>query len=197
MSIIVAVKHGDTVYMGADTQITYGDGEKRNSLLESDRKIHKFENGLLVGATGAADDILRVIYNKTIFEIPQEGLTKKFVVNEIVPKLFAYFKEKDCLVAEKNDDDAEKSRMRCSFVLAYKNKIIYIHGDFGVWENARFCAAGAGGSYAFPYLEAFDHKDDVNGQLVRAMRGCAKHDNSISAPFILIDSKNLTYTVTE
>lgn len=196
MSVIVAMKHNGTVYMGADTQCSCGD-EKKNSLIESERKIIKLDNGLLLGGTGRADVLMRLFYSKGIFTVPEEGLTKKHIVTEIVPKLFKYLDERNLICEPDEDDDDEKCHMRCSLMLVHKDKIFYLNGYFGVWENARFCIIGSGTSYAFPYLDSYDGKGDVNDVLLAAMRGCSKHDSSVSAPYILIDSRNQTYSVRE
>lgn len=197
MSVIVAVKHGGIVYMGADTQLTYESGERKNSTIESERKIYKFANGLLMGAVGRADTIMRLVYAKDIFTVPSEGLSKRHIVTEIVPKMFEFLDKRKLVVEPDEDDDDERCYMRCSFLLAHKDKLFYISRYFGVWENARYCIAGSGSPYAFAHFNSFDYNGDINGQLVAAMRNCAKHDNSVSAPFMLIDSKNLEYAVRE
>ena len=51
MSVIVAVKENGVVYMGADTQTTSG-RKKHNGLNETAFKIHRLENGILVGFCG-------------------------------------------------------------------------------------------------------------------------------------------------
>ena len=51
MSVIVAIKENDVVYMGADSQTTAG-MRKRSYLNETGFKIVRLENGILVGFCG-------------------------------------------------------------------------------------------------------------------------------------------------
>ena len=60
MAIVIAYKKGDTVYMGTDTRVIVNE-HKKNELCESNYKIQKMDNGLLVGIT--ADRLTR----QTIF----------------------------------------------------------------------------------------------------------------------------------
>lgn len=197
MSVVIAVKHGGVVYMGADTQVTYGDCEKKNSTIESERKIFKFDNGLLLGSVGRGDEIMRLTYSKDIFTVPSEGLSKRYIVTEIVPKIFSFLVERKLLKEPEEDDETSRTRMRSSHILAYRDKIFYINTTFGVWECARFCVAGSGGEYAFPYLNTFNYEGDINGQILRAMKCCAKHDSSVSSPYIFINNKKYAFEVRE
>ena len=199
MSVIVAVKHNGAVYMGADSQTTYGNEVKKNSVIESERKITKLNNGLLIGGVGNASIIRRIVNSKDIFTVPSEGLSKKYIVTQIIPILFKFLDEKQLLSDkdEEDDDDEELCSMHCSFIIAHNDKLFYINRRLGVWENSKFCVAGSGGAFAFPYLSAFDDCGDVNGQLLNAMRGSAKHDAAVSGPYVFIDSRNLVYTIKE
>ena len=48
MSILIAYKKNDTVYMGTDTRVIVNDF-KKNEICESNYKIQKLENGILLG----------------------------------------------------------------------------------------------------------------------------------------------------
>ena len=51
MSIVIGIKKDGVIYMGADTQRTCG-GTKCNCLSESNFKITRFKNGVLLGHVG-------------------------------------------------------------------------------------------------------------------------------------------------
>ncbi len=195
MSIIVAVKHGGAVFMGADTQTSYKDF-KTNSLAENNFKITRLPCGLLIGSSGRADIAARVVHAENVFTVPPEGLSKKYIVTVIIPELFHFLDERELLGTDDDDDEDEESgSMDCSLILAHKDKLFYINGNFSVWECDKFCVGGSGDGFAFPYMKSFDDGKDVHGQLLTAMRAAARHDQAVSAPFILIDSKNLDYKV--
>ena len=64
MSVILAYKKDDAIYMATDTRVVVNSC-KRNDLLESNYKIQKMENGLLVGITG------EMMERQTIFAYPE------------------------------------------------------------------------------------------------------------------------------
>ena len=51
MSVVMAVKQGNRIWFGADTQATRG-GDRYNQLSPNDFKVMKFDNGVLLSATG-------------------------------------------------------------------------------------------------------------------------------------------------
>jgi len=63
MSIIVAYKNKDVVYMAADTQVT-GGTTKMRTISEFNYKISKLENGILLACSG--DVATHQIINKNI-----------------------------------------------------------------------------------------------------------------------------------
>lgn len=193
MSIVVALKCDGYVYMGADTQVT-ADYEKWNPLLESEYKIKKFPDGLLVGGVGSGRILMRLMCRKEFFVLPKGSLTKKHIVMQIVPAIFSYLEANKLL--EEVDGEDKECEMNASLILAHGDRLFTVGRKFEVTERANFCGIGAGKLYGFPYLSAFDG-GDPNACLLSAMSCAAKHDNTVGAPFVFIDSKNLTYTVKE
>ena len=87
MSVIVAIREGDTVYMGADSQRSSNIRISRG-FNESFYKITRFENGILAGFCGPAAVKQRILSEKDIFTLDEDGvLTKKHIVNSVIPKL--------------------------------------------------------------------------------------------------------------
>ena len=58
-------------------------------------------------------------------------------------------------------------------------------------------ATGSGANAVNYGLSRIDKSKDINEQLLRLLRISAKHDTRVSAPFILIDTKDLRFTVKE
>lgn len=83
MSVIVAIKSGDAIYMGCDTQTTSGK-DKENKLQESTFKISKLRSGMLVGICGKVAAHQSVCDDESVFEIEKGELTKKEIVNNFI-----------------------------------------------------------------------------------------------------------------
>lgn len=92
MCVIVAIKSGDAIYMGCDTQTTSGK-DKENKLHESTFKISKLRSGMLVGICGKVVAHQSVCDDESVFEIEKCELTKKEIVNNIIPKIKAKLKD--------------------------------------------------------------------------------------------------------
>ena len=115
MSVIVAIKSENVIYMGCDTQTTSGK-DKENKLQESTFKISKLRSGMLVGICGKVAAHQSVCDDESVFEIENGELTKKEIVNNIIPKIKAKLKD----IA---GDTSENERMPISIILAYKDKL--------------------------------------------------------------------------
>lgn len=88
----MAIKSGDAIYMGCDTQTTSGK-DKENKLQESTYKISKLRSGMLVGICGKVAAHQSVCDDESVFEIEKCELTKKEIVNNIIPKIKAKLKD--------------------------------------------------------------------------------------------------------
>lgn len=185
MSVIVAVKENGVVYMGADTQTTMG-VKKRNGLNETAVKIHRLENGILVGFCGkvaAKQDILSI---KDIFVLDENSdLNKKHIVNHIIPKLVDKMGQ---------IGDEEMGSLDVSIILAYKDKLYRITASLSVIclnDNAK---AGAGAYFVNYYLQ--ERKDlPVKNRIIKSLMASAKQCDSVGGPYVLIDTKNLEYEI--
>ena len=83
MSLIVAIKKDDVVYLGADTRTTRGE-RVRSNLAREDLKIHKM-GSCFVGAAGTVANLQLMISHPEWFELKGKPLTKKFIVQKIIP----------------------------------------------------------------------------------------------------------------
>ena len=79
MSILIACKRDDTVYMGTDTKLVINN-ISRNELCESGYKIQKLDNGILLGITGEPIERQTIFAYSEIFTLDKNGeLTKKHI----------------------------------------------------------------------------------------------------------------------
>ena len=186
MSIVIAYKKGDTVYMGTDTRVIVNE-HKKNDLCTSNYKIQRLKGRLIVGIT--ADRLTR----QTIFAYPEifafdkkEELTRKHIVKNIIPKLKEVLTENE-LIVEKEDD---VPRMDGEILLAHKGDLYEICPNFSVYKYETFQAIGPVSDYAQFTLASTNQNEDVNKKIVRALDIVAKNTSLVGAPYLLINTKS-------
>ncbi|MBE6577810.1 MAG: hypothetical protein E7653_06705 [Ruminococcaceae bacterium] len=198
MSVVIAIKKNDRIYMAADTQTSCGD-IKKTYLGEKSRKITRFENGILLGHVGTLHNSQIVCAHPEIFTVPKDDeMTKKYIVQNIIPKLFQLYRENDMRVKE----DDVPAKMEESYLLAYKDKLFQIDSVFDVTVHDHFAEIGSGGSMTHAglcELDAADIRDkqDIEERLTDMLRISASRAMSVSGPYYLIDSVDLKYKIAE
>lgn len=191
MSLVVAYKHGGTVYMGADTQSTYDTAISR-VLNESGYKITRLQSGILIGICGSVKARQKIVAQKEWFNLPEgETLSKRHIVQNIIPKL--------CVLSKSLSDDksARNSSLDESILMAHKDKMFMIAHYYEVYECGRYAAIGSGKDYSKYCLSQIERSGDVNEGLLGALRAGAKFDSSVSAPYVLIDTLHREYKIVE
>ena len=191
MSIIVAYKKDDTVYMGTDTRVIIQD-DKRNQLSPCNYKIQKLDNDILVGISGEYNERQTLFAYSEIFSLDKNGaLTKKHIIKEIIPRLFEVLKMENLL----NKDEA-LPYMKAKILLAHKDVLFEICSGFAVLQYKDFQAIGRNSS-VIAYATLFNTKptDDVNERIIKALALAQKHSHLVGSPFLLIDTKKLEYTL--
>lgn len=97
MSIVIAVKDKGRVMFGADTQLTAG-SLKYCPTSESNLKITKMPHGILIGRSGLLNVANIFTSNPKWFaKLPDDGLSKRFLINEIIPRLAKKLNDNDLL----------------------------------------------------------------------------------------------------
>ena len=194
MSVVIAVKHDGRIWFGADTQSTCG-RDRYNPLSRNDFKVTKLHNGMLISLTGEIVTGQRILAHPEWFTVDEKkGLTKEHIVTKILPHLY------ECLNEEELLDTGDKGMppvMKVTIFLAYKDKLFEICRDFHVIRYEEYQASGSGANAIMYGLSKLDKTKDIHEQLLQLLRISAKHDANVSAPFILIDTKDLKYTVKE
>lgn len=186
MSILIAYKKGDTVYMGTDTRVIVNE-HKNNDLCTSNYKIQRLKGRLIVGIT--ADRLTR----QTIFAYPEifafdkkEELTRKHIVKNIIPKLKEVLTENE-LIVEKEDD---VPRMDGQILLAHKGDLYEICSNFSVYKYETFQALGPVSDYAQFTLASTNQNEDVNKKIIKALNIVAKNTSLVGGPYLLINTKS-------
>ena len=193
MSVILAIKKNDRIYLAADTQISCGD-TRITTLTSFDRKIHKLDNGILLGITGAVSSAQIVCAYSEIFTVPEDGIiTKKHIVQNIIPKLRKLYSDRGMLEENENEPDSLPN----TFVLAYKDKLFFIANVFSVTVIEHYVAIGAGADVTLYGLSRLDgeecDEDALKEKLLELLILSASRVRSVGAPFYLIDTAHQSF----
>ena len=194
MSVVMAVKQGNRIWLGADTQSTRGT-DRYNQLSPNDFKVTKLPNGVLLAMTGETASSQFIQAHPEWFTIDEKkGLTKEHIVTKIVPKIYEGLEVEGLLECE---DRGTPPITKSSIVIAYQDKLFEICRDLRVIRYEDYQAIGSGSNAIIYGLSKIDKTKDINEQLLQLLKISAKHDANVSAPFVLIDTQDLQYTIKE
>lgn len=189
MSVIVAIRQGGTIYMGADTQST-AVNIRAHGLHKDNLKIKKLANGVFSCACG------RVVTLQTVYAIlnnlpvlDEQGLlTKAHLVREVVPALCECMREAG-FVNGRGEMDAE-------FILTYQDKGYVIFSNFSVYAIGETFSLGAGSCAAeYALKERVDLP--VRERILLALRCSAATCDTVGAPFALVDTAKQEFEIVE
>lgn len=190
MSIILAYKKDDTVYMATDTRVVANE-VKREDLSPSSFKIQALDNGILVGVAGDRQLRQDIFAYSEIFTLDSnQKLTKRHIVTEIMPKLYEMLNAQDHLVVKEKDIPY----MKAQIVLAYKGELYEICCNLMVIKYESFLGIGKS-EHSLATLLNTKASDDINSRLVRALDITAKYNQGVGAPYVLIDTKSRCHTL--
>lgn len=193
MSIVIAYKRNDVVYMGADTKRSRG---LFTTTIESenDMKIHRIGENMLIGAVGAVSNIQTMIDNREEwFNTKGKPLTKKFIVTNVIPAFFnTLLKERKIEI-----EDGKSPIAKCCFCITDGKRIFHINDFFMVTELSDFCAIGCTENIAYAYIRNAKEDKDVNEIILSALRGSVYRDDGVGAPYVFIDTKDFEFTSVE
>jgi ATP-dependent protease HslVU (ClpYQ) peptidase subunit len=198
MSVVIAIKKNDRIYMAADSQTSCGD-RKTTYYGEGSRKICRFDNGIILGHTGAVHNTQIVCAHSEVFTVPEDGnMTKKYIVQNIIPKLFKLYREGDM----REKEDGIPSRMGESYLLAYKDKLFVIDGVFDVEVHEHFAEIGSGGDLTHAGLIELDadgiqDEKAIEERLTDLLRISASRTMSVSGPYYIINTADCKFKMVE
>ena len=194
MSVVMAVKQGDRIWLGADTQATSG-SDRYNYLSSNDYKVARLDNGVLLSWTGLTVNGQHIWSHPEWFTVDEtKGLTKEHIVTKIIPKIYEVFAEEDLF--DKGEDGVPP--LTCgTLLIAYKDKLFEICRDLQVIAYEGYQATGSGSNAVAYGLSKMDRTKDINEQLLRLLKISAKQDTNVSGPFVFIDTHHLKYTIRE
>ena len=188
MSVVIAIKENNVVYMAADTMVTYGDS-KRHLTSTSSQKIWKVEDtpNCIMGGAGYLRDInlIRYCTKELVPEanIIKEDLNVGVIMMETVPIIFDTMRNYSKIV----DGEDKQQPFASSFLWAYKDHLFHIMPDGLVEEVEDYEAIGSGADAA---LASLKHTTDepVYDRLIKALDAAADISLYVSDPYVVMDT---------
>ena len=194
MSVVVAIKENGRVYLGADSQVTYG-GSRKSLSNPNNYKIWKLKDAenCLIGSVGRCRDanVLRILKNVVSeLDVIHNSINFEWVVSTLVPRLFRELEQYSLLETEGG------LHMNSSFLFAYKDQLFEISSDGCVIEIDDFDAIGSGANQAVGSLLSTIGKSPTS-RITAAIKASATSDIYVDYPIVLSDTESTEFTVIE
>ena len=194
MSVVVAIREGNKVYIGSDSQVTKG-GSRTTLNNPNNYKVWKVDgvDHCLMAHVGNVRDgnVVRLIRG-IIDEYDEfyERVNYSFVVKYIVPEIIKTLKDAHFLKM----NDGYIDCMDSSFLFAYKDKLFSINGDCSVIEINDYVAIGSGSNEAIGSLLSTEGQNPKK-RIVKAIKSSAASDIYVDYPIILTDTESTEFEV--
>ena len=194
MSVVVAIKEKDKIYIGADSQVTKG-GTRTTLHNPNNYKIWKVDgsDNCLMGHVGNLRDanIIRLMNNVVDdYDEFYKRVDYRFVVKYLVPTIVKQLK--DAMFLKAPDDFVDY--MDSSYLFAYQNKLFYINSDCSVIEIDDYIAIGSGANEAIGSLHS-TIGEDPKTRIIKAIKSSAANDIYVDYPIILSNTANTKFEI--
>lgn len=187
MSLVIAVKVNNHIYFGADTQTTSGNSRIFNVVPEN-YKVMLVNEDVIVGLSGSVNAIQQITFHKEWFDsLKEQKLSKQFIVESFLPKLFFNLKEYDQITA--NDDGT--MNLSLSILIGKHDKLYRVYQSGAVVEIPQFAAIGSGENYALTYYRTVGYLEETQLMLRNALVFASQHVNSVGGDITTIDTNQL------
>ncbi len=195
MSVVVGIKEGKKVYLGADSQVTRG-GTRTTLNNPNNYKIWKVDSSkhCLMGHVGNLRDANIVRLMGSVVDDYDEYRNRvdyRFVVKYLVPQIIKNLREANFL---KGNDGEYLDFMDSSYLFAYKSHLYVINTDCSVIEINDYVAIGSGASEAIGSLLSTEGEDPKQ-RIIKAIKSSAANDIYVDYPIILSDTKDTEFEI--
>lgn len=196
MSVVVAVKDGEKVWVTCDSQVSMG-WTKSTLTNKNNFKICKpmSNENLIIGLVGDLRDLnILSIVDDYIDELTilKDAVDFKYIVKTVVPKIFTMLKDNNRL---KKVDDLYQ-QMHSMLLFVYKNKIFSIHSDGSVIEHDDYYAIGSGQDFAQGNMNETTIKDKKQ-IAINAVKSACKSDLYVGYPIVVMNTVNSDIEIIE
>ena len=194
MSVVVAIKEKDRIYIGADSQVTKG-GTRTTLKNPNNYKVWKVDgsDNCLMGHVGNLRDsnVIRLMRNVVdSYDEFYRRVDYRFVVNYLVPEIVKNLKDAQYIKVTDNFIDYIDS----SFLFAYKDLLFHINSDLAVIEVDDYIAIGSGANEAIGSLHSTVGQDPVR-RIIKAIKSSVANDIYVDYPIIISDTETTEFEV--
>jgi len=199
MSVVVAIKDEDRVWMACDSQVSRGWNKSTLTNMNNYKIMKpKDEPNTLVGIVGSLkyQNALKV-QDSFINELTR--LKGKFdfkdMVKNVVPKLFSVAKEYQTSNKIKDQDGY---MLDSNVLFAHKDKLFNVCFDGSVTEVDDFACIGSGEEYSIGYMNQYnDDCDDKREAIINAVRSACKSELHVNYPIIVSNTLDGEFIIIE
>jgi ATP-dependent protease HslVU (ClpYQ) peptidase subunit len=182
MTCIVGLESNGKAYLGCDSFLGSMQGKEA---IDRPKIVQKGPD-LLIGFAGSLR-VPQILEYGTKFRRPRKGEDgHAYLVTEVVPKLRKACHRAGAISREGNGPDLHDTE----FVVALRDQIFQIQGDFSVYRPAPgYTAAGAGAWLALGALGATsDLKMEPAQRCALALQVAENHSPAVMAPFVVVST---------
>lgn len=194
MSVVIGIKENNTVYLGADSQVTRG-WTKYTLSNKNNYKIWSVKNtqNVLMGAVGSVREANVISTSDSIVDelksIKNE-VDFSYVVNTVVPNMFAALKNAGVISTK----EGQPLRFNNSYLLATKDKLFVIDIDGCVVEIDDYIAIGSGEDYAITVLNSTVGQNPKD-RIISAIKSTAQNHIYVNYPIVIADTESMDFDV--
>lgn len=187
MSVVVAVRDGNSVWIGCDSQVTQG-YTSRTLNNPNNSKIFRTndDKNTIVGVVGFLRD-RDILYCEdnllNELDIIKGNINFKYIVKTFVPRLFKIMMDNDRILK----DEKTLKYINSVFILAHKEKIFQISEDGAVSEIDDFVAVGSGHNLCRGSLNVTTEKNKKQ-MVIDAVKSACESDIFVNYPIIIMNT---------
>ena len=195
MSVVVAIKEGDKVFIGADSQVTKG-GTRTTLKNPNNYKIWQVDgarHALMAHVGNLRDANVVRLMNGVIDDYDEycNRINYGFVVKFLVPEIIKNLRNSNFL---KGKSDEYLDTMNSGFLFAYRDSLFSIEADASVIEIDDYVAMGSGENEAIGSLLSTEGQDPKT-RIVKAIRASAASDIYVDYPIIITDTESTEFEI--
>lgn len=192
MSVVVAVKEGNKVFVGADSQVT--SGGTRTTLKNPNNfkiwKVGETKNCLMahVGHVREAN-VIRLLDIVDEYDVYKNRIGYQYVVKKVIPAILRGLEDARII---KSGEIVEV--MESSYLFIYKNHLFHIASDLSVIEVEDYVAIGSGSNQAIGSLLSTEGEKPKE-RIIKAIKASAASDIYVDYPIIITDSGSCEFEI--
>ena len=193
MSLIVAIKKDDVVYLGADTRTVKG-SYVRSRLSERDFKICRMGT-CFVGGVGDVANIQVMTNHPEWFDLKGKPLTRRFLVQNVIPRYYDSVKDLEKL--EFDEENSNSPKCGCEFLVTDGKRLFKIDNDFEVIELSKHGEIGCTERIALTLFLRTEDGHEPNELILKALRMSSYRNGFVGAPYVLINTRDGQFELVE